>query len=384
MKPRFISSMGGVDAAQWNALVPNDYPFIKFEFLSALEESGSACAARGWTPCHLLLEEEGQLVAAMPLYAKSHSYGEYVFDWQWASAFEGRGKDYYPKLVTAIPFTPATGPRLLCVEPELPASIVDAFCRTLDALLRERKLSSWHILFADRREQAAMAQRTDMLHREDVQFCWQNIAPDETGPFASFDDFLASLRSGRRKQVRRERRRISEQGIEVQRLSGGQLRSGDWEDFYACYKATYYKRSGHSGYLTEDFFERIAMSMAPQCMMVLAHREGFLVASALFFFDQRTLYGRYWGSLTDHDCLHFEACYYQGIEFAIERGLQQFDPGTQGEHKLWRGFAPVKSHSFHRIPDQVFADAVAEFLKRERTHTDLYQAEAQGHLPFRR
>lgn len=394
MSARFISSLSEIDAAQWNALVPNAYPFAKFEYLYALEKTGCVGANTGWKPRHLVLEDDNGLVAAMPLYEKQDSYGEYVFDWQWASAFERYGRAYYPKLLTAIPFTPATGPRILTRNGDQLSSILPAVREALSALfsgvngVSRESYSSWHLLFSDTETQLLLNQQPDLMAREDVQFHWFNRpANDENNrdeKYRDFDHFLQGFRSSKRKQIRRERRKVQEQGIDVQRRAEAEITETDWAAFYACYQSTYLKRSGHTGYLNKAFFDQIAATLSEQCMLVSAHKDGDLIASSLFFFDQKRLYGRYWGALSSHDCLHFEACYYQGIEFAIERGLDCFDPGTQGEHKLIRGFEPTKTHSFHWIADPEFAKAIDAFLTQERQQTDRYQETATEHLPFHR
>jgi predicted N-acyltransferase len=241
--------------------------------------------------------------------------------------------------------------------------------------------SSWHLLFPGKRLQAALVGLKDdgaFLHREAVQFHWFNRG------YRSFETFLAGLRSSRRKNVRRERKRIAEQGVIVQRKSGCEISNGEWEAFYQCYLSTYRKRSGHDGYLNREFFDSLRESMADQMMLVIARRDAEIVASSLFLFDSRRLYGRYWGALEDVSCLHFEACFYQGIEFCIEHGLSEFDPGTQGEHKLMRGFEPVKSASYHWISEPRFRAAIADFLNHEKRSTDSYQQQAETFLPFRK
>ncbi|MEQ9022820.1 MAG: GNAT family N-acetyltransferase, partial [Pseudomonadales bacterium] len=338
----------------------------------------------GWTPCHLVLEESGQLVAALPLYEKSHSYGEYVFDWTWADAFHRYGRPYFPKLVSAIPFTPVTGPRLLICKDSCPEEILPQITQAIEQLCKARGYSSWHLLFPDNGLRGTVENVDRLMRREAVQFHWMNREPISGNSYRDFDHFLQGFRSSKRKQIRRERRKVEEQGLKLERRTGSDIRDSDWQAFYACYQATYLKRSGHSGYLNTDFFQQIAQTLNHQCMLVTATLHDNPVASSLFFFDDKRLYGRYWGALSDFDCLHFEACYYQGIEFAIERGIQRFDPGTQGEHKLVRGFEPVKTYSYHWIADPEFSAAIDNFLERERQHSDLYQEAASEHLPFHR
>lgn len=383
MKPRFLSRIRDIPSEQWNALVPYGYPFARFEFLDALESSGCVSADSGWIPRHLILEDNQELIAAMPLYQKDHSYGEYVFDWQWASAFERYGRAYYPKLLTAIPFSPVTGPRVLLREGCDLEQALGVIKRSIQLLAKQGGISSWHLLFVNKQLGAALSD-TELLHRQDVQFHWQNKSPETGRPYSGFEEFLQGFRSSKRKQIRRERRKIEEQGVRMSRISGTQIKPEDWASFYACYQRTYLKRSGHGGYLNKAFFEKVANRLAGHCMLVMAHQDDDLVASSLFFFDEQRLYGRYWGSLAHYDCLHFETCYYQGIEFAIEKGLSCFDPGTQGEHKLVRGFEPIKTHSYHWLGDAEFSRAIDEFLARERQHTDRYQQAAAQHLPFRK
>lgn len=326
---------------------------------------------------HLVGEEDGQLALAIPLYLKSHSYGEYVFDWQWANAFERYGRNYFPKALTAIPFTPASGPRILTQKP-LTQDLLSEIEATIETFAKAHSLSSWHILFPEPTLAKLMNDNSKLLRREDVQFHWQNRN------YNDFDDFLTPFRSSKRKQIRRERRIVASQGIELSQKTGAEIQLQDWEAFYDCYQATYLKRSGHSGYLNWEFFQEIARSMSDQVMIVLAHVDETVIASSLFFFDENALYGRYWGALGDYDCLHFEACYYQGIDFAIKKKLSYFNPGTQGEHKLVRGFEPVKTCSFHWIADAEFADAIKRYLEQEREQITRYQTGAAESLPFHR
>lgn len=384
MKISFISKIEDIPQDQWNALVRHAYPFANHKFLAALEKSGSVGGKSGWLPKHLVIEDDQGIAAAMPLYEKHHSYGEYVFDWQWANAFERYGRAYYPKLLTAIPFTPAIGPRILTREGLSIADVLPAFLKALQALSEQLSVSSWHLLFADAETNQHLEQQESLLKRQDVQFHWQNRCAETGGQYVDFEHFLQGFRSSKRKQIKRERRKVEEQGIEVQRRVGEQIQASDWAGFFTCYQATYLKRSGHSGYLNKAFFDLIAKSLPERCMLVTAYQQEQLIASSLFFFDNKRLYGRYWGALSRHDCLHFEACYYQGIEFAIEHGLECFDPGTQGEHKLVRGFQPTKTHSFHWIADAEFAEAIGRFLKQELQHTDRYKEAAASCLPFHR
>jgi predicted N-acyltransferase len=377
---RWLSRIDEIDAADWDALFRAGNPFLRHAFLSSLENSGSADAESGWRPRHLVLTRKGAPVAAMPLYLKAHSYGEFVFDWGWAEAWSRHGLAYYPKLLTAVPFCPSVGPRVGLAEGENCGEIVARLWSALKTDMEKRNLSSWHLLFADAptRSPWLSVEDSPLLERRDVQFHFLNPG------FEHFDDFLASLRSKRRKNVRKERRRVTAQGVHLERQVGAEISDADWEAFYRCYVSTFLKRSGHGGYLTREFFTLLRERMPEQLMLVVARQAGQVIAGALFLFDRERLYGRWWGALGHVDCLHFETCFYQGIEFAIERGLSVFDPGTQGEHKLLRGFEPVKTCSLHYIRDPRFRAAIADFLERERDHVEAYGENAAELLPFRR
>lgn len=384
MQYRFLDSISEIEASSWNALLKCQYPFAQHQYLSALELSGCVGGNSGWTPCHLIVEDTDGLAAALPLYEKSHSYGEYVFDWAWGDAFHHHGRPYFPKLVSAIPFTPVTGPRLLVRKDIHLQEILPRIYQTIAHLSKEQGYSSWHLLFPDDSLRDAIDSVDGLMRREAVQFHWMNQHTASGDSYRDFDHFLQGFRSAKRKQIRRERRRVEEQGLKLERRTGSDIRDSDWQAFYACYQATYLKRSGHSGYLNLGFFQHIAQTLNHHCMLVTARLNDNPVASSLFFFDEQRLYGRYWGALANFDCLHFEACYYQGIEFAIERGIQRFDPGTQGEHKLVRGFEPIKTYSYHWIADPEFSAAIDSFLVRERQHNGRYQEVAAAHLPFHR
>ena len=381
MHCKFYSSIADIPSSTWNDLFDSVNPFVQHDFLLALEESGCVSSQTGWQAQHMMLMNEDQPLAVMPLYAKNNSYGEFVFDWGWAEAYERHGLNYYPKLVTAIPFSPVAGPRV-GVSPEAdPGEVFVALLDALQQLTEKHHYSSWHLLFPGQRLQAALLDLKDegaFLHREAVQFHWYNR------DYSDFDDFLATLRSSRRKNVKRERRKVEEQGVTMQRKTGADISDEEWQGFFDCYMSTYRKRSGHDGYLNRDFFDRLRTNMAAQLMLVVARRADEIVACSLFLFDSRRLYGRYWGALQDFSCLHFEACFYQGIEFCIENDLQEFDPGTQGEHKLMRGFEPVKSASYHWIADKRFRLAIADFLNHEKRSTDQYKQQAETFLPYRK
>ncbi|NIP16838.1 MAG: GNAT family N-acetyltransferase [Xanthomonadales bacterium] len=380
-KLRYLESIGDIAAGHWNGLFGGGNPFVRHEFLDALESSGSVGGATGWQPQHLVLEEGNEQVAAMPLYLKTHSYGEFVFDWGWAEAYARHGLEYYPKLLTAVPFTPSAGPRIGFAAEQGRRKLVESIVAVVQELAREHELSGWHLLFPDhslQSELGAIAAESGLLQRSDVQFHWHNRA------YASFDEFLATFRSSRRKTLKRERRLVAEQGVVLERSTGSSITDEEWHGFYKCYRSTYQKRSGHGGYLTRDFFRRLLESMRDSLLLVVARRGGDIVASSLFLFDEQTLYGRYWGALEDVHCLHFEACFYQGIEFCIERGLARFDPGTQGEHKLMRGFEPVTTTSWHWLADERFRNALQAYLAREGSGTEAYRDLAAEFLPYRR
>ena len=372
----FLTSLERISAGEWNAVTGTDYPFLRHEFLYGLERTGCANAETGWQPCHLLLRDEAGILALMPLYLKSHSYGEYVFDWSWADAWQRSGLHYYPKLVTAIPFTPATGPRL-CART---GADLNATWQAALAAVRQfadrRGISSWHVLFPEEAIAAQLLQAG--LHRRTAtQFHWFNEA------YTCFEDFLAGFTSRKRKSLRRERARVAEQGLTLKTLCGADISPRHWQQFHRFYQQTYAKRSGHGGYLSREFFTQVAPLLGEQAVMVLAYRDDQAVAGALYFRSKDTLYGRYWGCEQEYDCLHFEACYYRGIEYCIAMGLKRFDPGAQGEHKIQRGFRPVPTWSNHWIADPRLSAAVADFTRSEALHSADYLRDATTLLPFR-
>lgn len=356
------------------AAAPDADPTTSQAFFAALEDSESAVAEAGWQPLHL----QSEAGVVVPLYAKGHSYGEYVFDQGWAQAAHRAGLRYFPKLLTAVPFTPSQGRRLLVADATVPLD--EAARQALAAVqqLAERsRASSWHVLFPQVHELEAWT-GTGMLHRLGCQYHWFDRG------YGDFDGFLATFRQSRRKTVRRERRLVAEQGITVQVLEGPELADEHWAVFDQCYRMTYLKRSGHGGYLTPAFFPALARALPEQLVMMLAHQAGQPVAAALCLKSSTTLYGRYWGALGAFSQLHFELCYYQGIEYCLRHGLARFDPGAQGEHKIPRGFEPVLTHSFHWLAEPALARAVAEFLDHEREHVRAYALEARQDLPFHR
>ena len=346
------------------------YPFLLPEFFDALEQSGSVCKATGWQPDHLTFSIDQQQLC-MPLYRKYHSWGEYVFDWSWADAYRQHGIDYYPKLLTAIPFTPATGPRLRSSTELSPAHYQHAARLAID-IARESEVSSWHLLFPD-----VTLAMPELLHRSGVQYHWFNRNYD------NFEDFLRALKSRKRKMILRERESCKKQGLSIEMLKGHELEEKHWSFFSQLYMRTYAKRSGTSGYLNEQFFLLLGRLLAGQIAMAIAYHRQNPVAAALYLFDDQCLYGRYWGCTEEFEHLHFELCYYQGIELAIEQKLKKFDAGAQGEHKILRGFEPVETHSYHWIRNPDFREAIADFLQRERTQLLRYRQQAASLLPYR-
>jgi predicted N-acyltransferase len=370
---RVAESLAGVPAAAWNALVAGDDPFTRHEFLSALIDTGCASARTGWQPQLLLLERGGPagyaLAGAMPLFLKSHSYGEYVFDWAWADAYQRHGLDYYPKLLCAVPFTPVSGPRLLA------RTGADRARLLAGALEMARDLSSLHVLFPPAGE-ALQMEDAGMMLRRTVQFHWQNEG------YADFEDFLARMTRHRRKVIRQERRRVREAGVTFRWLRGAEIGRAQWEFFARCYRHTYAAHRS-SPYLNLEFFLRLGATMPDALLMVLAERDGRPVASSLNLLNASTLYGRYWGAQEHIPLLHFECCYYQAIEFAIAQRLQFFEGGAQGEHKLFRGLLPVETHSAHWLAHPAFASAIEDYLKRETAGIARYVNELNEHSPFR-
>ena len=360
-----VDSLRGVDAAEWNALA-GPRPFMRHEFLSALIDTGCASAQTGWLPQFLLVHRAGALIGAMPLFAKSHSYGEYVFDWAWAEAHERHGLDYYPKLLSAVPFTPVRGPRLLGAEKEL---LLDA------ALELAQDSSSLHVLFPAEEELAHFVRR-GMLIRRAVQFHWRNAG------YSDFEDFLTRMTRERRKKIRQERRRVAEAGVRCRWYEAHAIERRHWEFFNRCYRKTYAEHRS-SPYLSLDFFLRLGAAMPQYVAMVVAERDGGPIAASLFLHDEHALYGRYWGAMEHVPLLHFECCYYQAIEFAIAKRLQVFEGGAQGEHKLWRGLLPVEAPSVHWLAHPKFARAVEQFLEREGAGIARYVDELCEHSPFR-
>jgi predicted N-acyltransferase len=373
---RVLQSIDECSPSHWDDLFDTDYPFLQHRFLSLLESSGSVCSNTGWEPKHILFEQDGHPIAAIPLYLKEHSWGEYVFDHSWADAFHKHGLNYYPKLVTAIPFTPATGPRF-GIQPNIDKSIL--FPQLLDALqslAKEWGASSWHLLFPEESLTDALLQQ-NLMKRTGVQYHWINANYD------NFDDFISTFTSRKRKNILKERRCANQQ-LQIKCLVGEEITSDWWEFFHIMYQRTYIKRNGSGGYLTENFFQNLGQAMNGQLMMCVAEEsESKKAAAALLFFDKDTLYGRYWGCLHEYDFLHFELCYYQGIEFAIKHGLSRFDAGAQGEHKIKRGFEPIETYSLHWIDHPSFSSAIQNFLDQETAHIKEYICQSCELLPYK-
>lgn len=376
MDVKFISSIKNISKASWEAVCGKSYPFMRYEFLSALEESGAVSATTGWIAHHALVYQQDDLIAVMPAYIKYNSYGEFVFDFQWASAYQQHGMSYYPKLVSAIPFSPVTGPRIGIRSDHDEAIVIDVLISACIQQTKEKQLSSWHILFP---EQAVsqLLEHAGLLTRRAVHFQWLNKN------YSSFEDFLATFNSRHRKNLRKERERVQIQGITLQHIEGVLITEEHWKNFYHFYQLTYAKHSGHGGYLCPEFFYALAHEIPEHLMMVVAIKNEKIIAAALNLKDSKTLYGRYWGCYQEYDFLHFEVCYYQGIEYCIEQGLQRFDPGVQGEHKIQRGFHPVFTYSNHCIVDSRFGNAIKLFLQREDEHIATYQSAAEKFLPFK-
>ncbi|MEA1606775.1 GNAT family N-acetyltransferase [Pseudomonas spirodelae] len=367
-----LNSIHEIAASQWDALLTDAQPFLRHAFLSALEDSGSVGGRTGWQPAHaVLLDAQGGLQAAMPGYVKSHSYGEYVFDHGWADACHRAGIDYYPKLLGAIPFSPVTGQRLLGA-PLAAGLLLDE----LSASLEQQGLSSLHINFTSAAENALLQGRDGWLQRLGCQFHWRNRG------YRDFQDFLDALSSRKRKQMPKEREQVAGQGIAFDWRAGHQLSEQEWDFVYLCYANTYRVR-GQSPYLTRAFFSLLAERMPEMIRVVLAHQAGRPVAMAFSLVGGDSLYGRYWGCLAEFDRLHFETCFYQGMDYAIANGLQRFDAGAQGEHKLIRGFEPQITHSWHYLCHPGLRTAVANFLAEEQLGVRDYAEQARTLLPYR-
>ncbi len=376
LKPaRIVSSISKIDAGHWNALAGAEQPFLRHEFLLAAEQSGCAVARTGWTAQHLIIEaEDGVPVAALPLFRKTHSRGEFVFDFSWASAYAQHGMPYYPKLLSAVPFTPVRGPRLLIGTPAEPDILTRALIGAALEFARSEGFSSWHVLFPSDAT-AAELEQAGLVLRRDCQFHWFNQG------YASFEEFLSTFTAEKRKKAKRERRRVAEAGIEFDTRHGGDMTDALWESIYGFYADTFH-RHGHDPYLNLSFFKRVAAALPDSIMIKIARIGTAPIAAAIFFVGADALYGRYWGAGGNYHSLHFETCYYQGIEYCIEKKLQRFEPGTQGEHKVPRGFVPTLTSSAHYIADPRFAAAIRDFARRETRGVEQYAASVNEHVPY--
>ena len=383
---RVAPSFASIPQAEWDAcahsrqLAGGDAcnPFTRHAFLLALEKSGCATPHTGWSGAHVLVENDaGEMVAAAPCYVKTNSMGEYVFDHAWADAYERAGGDYYPKMQVSVPFTPATGNRLLLRDGSQKEAARTALISGLKAVCRQVQASSIHVTFASEEEWTALGSE-GFLQRTDQQFHWLNDG------YASFESFLETLTARKRKSIRRERRdALADNGITIERLTGSDLNEQHWDAFYQFYTDTSNRKWGRP-YLTRRFFSEISASMPEQILLIIAKRDGRYIAGAINFIGSNTLYGRNWGAIEEHPFLHFEVCYYQAIEFAIERGLARVEAGAQGEHKLARGYRPSLTYSAHYIADPNFRRAIADYLARERLHVDMAKGEMDGMMPFKK
>jgi predicted N-acyltransferase len=373
---KFSTSIEQIGQTVWDGLANGNSPFCQYSFLHALETSGSVGGKSGWQPFHLVIYQNSEPVGILPLYKKTHSYGEYVFDFAWANTYRQYGVNYYPKLVSAIPFTPVTGARLMLNDNVNKQQLLPVLCQEINNQLALSGMSSMHWLFVEQ-DISQLLQDHGQLQRQAVQFQWINRQ------YSSFEDYLTHFNSRKRKNVKKERIKVTAEGVKVVRLNGDRLTEEKMRFFYHCYKQTYLKRSGHDGYLTEAFFLQIFKDLHHNLMLVIAFKDEQPIASALFVFDQNQLCGRYWGTLEEIHNLHFECCYYQGIEFCIEQNIAQFNPGTQGEHKILRGFEPIYCYSNHSLKEMAFHEAVGRFIQQETPQIEQYKNNAEKLLPFR-
>ena len=377
MHLRILNSLSEIAAADWNRLTDGTNPFTQHEFLTALEHTGCIGAGTGWLPQHVVVTDEsgGKPLGAVPLYLKEHSYGEYVFDWAWANAYARAGLEYYPKLVAAVPFTPAAGSRLLIAPQADRTAVANALIEAALAHAQQLRVSSLHWLFTTESE-TQLLERHGLLRRSGFQFHWSNPG------YRDFEDFLASFTADKRKKVRRERRAVREAGVIVEMRDGLALDASDWDRFHEFYHATV-RAHGAIPYLTPAFFRTIGETMPQNTLLALARRGSTAIGGALFFRGRDTLYGRYWGGTEHVPGLHFETCYYAAIEYCIAHGLKRFEAGAQGEHKLARGFVPTPTYSAHWLAHPRFARAVADFLAREHGSLEYAMHELNEHAPFK-
>ena len=379
LEARFHARLDEIDADAWNALRPDDNPFLDHAFLAGLERHGCLDARRGWRAHHLSLYEGERLVAAAPLYLKNNSHGEFVFDWSWAHAYSQHGLDYYPKLLCAVPYSPVTGPRLLVGGDGDAEALRYALITAMRGEAQRLQLSSAHLNFAADADVAAFA-GNDWLARFDWQFHWRNRTAADGG-WRDFEEFLAALSHKKRENIRQERARVARAGVACEVRHGDELDDEEWDALHAFYLATFDDKGNYPA-LTLAFFRHLGRVLPRKLVAVLCRRDGRLIAGTLMLRSSTTLYGRYWGCLEQIEGLHFEACYYQGIEYCLREGLTTFEPGAQGEHKLARGFLPTKTHSFHWIADPRFRAAIADALKHEARGLDDYCEDLLEHSPY--
>ena len=367
MKIDFIDSINDISAIDWQRLNESSNPLASYDFLKAMEDSASASKTRGWQPHHIQISNNNNVTAILPLYIKHNSWGEYVFDWGWAEAYQKNGLSYYPKLVSTLPFTPVTTDKL----------ISSTLCQTdvfklLTEHCHQHSFNSWHLLFCP----TVKDMPDDVYLRHTVQFHWFNRQ------YFDFDDFISTFSSRKRKNTRKERLSISQQGINIRRLKGIDITPKDLDFFYLTYQLTYLKK-GHQPHLSIEFFQNILASLPDNILLIIASNENEDLACSLFFYDNKQLYGRYWGCIQHVNNLHFELCYYQGIEFCIEHNITSFNPGTQGEHKIQRGFEPILTNSYHWVKHPAFKSAIKDFCQQERQQTKNYLQRCQQALPYK-
>ncbi|WP_028115619.1 GNAT family N-acetyltransferase [Ferrimonas senticii] len=375
----FVTSLAEVTPQQWNSLFGQHDPFCDYRFLRALEQHHCVGEHSGWLPQYWLLFDGQKLIAAAPLYIKRHSYGEYLFDWGWAEAYQRHGLRYYPKLLAAIPFTPASGCRLGHLDAIELATVTAQFTAAVTTLAQQIGASNAQVLFPTTAQCQQLADQ-GWLTRRDLQFHWLNRG------YADFNDFLASMTARKRKSISKERRRLSELPITIRCVAGAQISPALWQQFYRCYQQTYAKRSGHGGYLSLGFFQELGRVMPEQLLLQVAysqHADPQVLAAALFFKSDSTLYGRYWGTMVELDGLHFELCYYRGIDYCIRHGLSRFESGAQGQHKIPRGFEPQYVYGNALLFDSPFADAISDFCQQEWQQMAQHKQQLAERLPFK-
>ncbi len=375
MPADILASINEIPAHEWNALAGDQWPFLRHEFLATAESSGSVSPLTGWQPRHIVIRDRyGKPRAAMPLYEKSHSWGEFVFDWAWAQAYLRVGIDYYPKLVSAVPFTPAPCRKLLLADVDDTESARELVDTALQ-LAADRHCSSLHLQFIDPLETEMVASSGLML-RKDCQFHWHNRG------YRNFDEFLATFSSTKRRKARQDRRYVAEQGISFRWLDGSQIDATMWTSVHELISSTF-RRHGSMPYFNLAFFVELSRQLPQHILLILAEREQIIIAAAIFYVSETSLYGRYWGANADYNALHFETCYYQGIAYCIAHGKQRFEPGTQGEHKISRGFVPVSTWSAHWLAHKDFAGAISRYLDDEQRHIERYMSLVDDHSPYR-